>query len=193
MTITETINSVSSILQYFVPGFLGIKLFCYINRVKIAHLPCLIFSCAISYITISVLNIFPNINKNISVLGISGLSSIIIIALTFIISFILNCEKIQNFIILKTHDTLRDDYWEDGFDFKNGMNIKIYPKNEYFYVIGNLSLLSSYNSTERWLGVSNFGKYDRKTNDPILNEVYLKDDSACFNIRMSDIEYIETF
>lgn len=193
MTIIKTINNITAIMQFFVPGFLGVELFCGFTRIHVRNAVKILLSCVISYALISVLKLIPIVNKNLSTLPLSGLAILAAIGLAFLACNIVKSNRFQNFILRQSHGTIHTDYWQDAIDFENGMNVKIYPKDSKYYVIGDINLLSDYNDKERWISLSNFGKYDKSTNDPLKEELYELDDDSCYHIRLSDIEHIETF
>jgi len=89
--------------------------------------------------------------------------------------------------------TQNEDIWRDVLDLKSGSNLKIYLKNEDYYIIGHHK-----NQEEKgensWLAVSAFAKFDKTTNENYKNEPsFLDDESVLYLIRFSDIEHIEIF
>ena len=66
----------------------------------------------------------------------SAISSIIGIVVTAIITIIINRKWFINLSIWVFHKTPYDNIWMDVLDFTNGSNLKVYLKDEPFYIIG---------------------------------------------------------
>lgn len=193
MTISEIIDDITDILQLFIPGFCGLSVFCYLTHTQLKSETKVILSCVLSYVAISLLKLIPYVNTNFATLPLSGLAITILVLLSWLWAIIVRSEKFQNFLLRQSHGTIHTDYWQDALDFENGMNVKIYPKDKFYYVIGNINLLSEYESEERWISLSNFGKYSLEHNDPLENEIYLEGNDDCYHIRLADVDHIETF
>jgi len=96
-------------------------------------------------------------------------------------------------MIFLFHKTPNEDIWRDILDFKNGSNLKIYLKNENYYVIGHHKNIEE-KGEESWITLSGFAKFDKKTNENYMNEPsYINDESVIYMIRLIDIEHIEIF
>lgn len=157
-----------------------------------------IMSCVISYILISfifllrtkiqILELIPNMP-----ISNSGIAIILGTIFAFIVSIIFTCNWFSNFMIFLFHKTPNEDIWRDVLDLKYGSNLKIYLKNENYYVIGHHKNLEE-KGEESWITLSGFAKFDRKTNENYMNEPsYIDDESVIYMIRLADIEHIEIF
>lgn len=157
-----------------------------------------IMSCVVSYILISIIAFFrvkcsfmstiPDIaiiNSSIAVI----LGTVFSILLALIFSS--KCfSKITKFLF---HKTPNENIWRDVLDLKNGSNLKVYLKNEDYYIIGHHKNHEE-KEGESWLAVSAFGKFDKVTNENYKEEPkYLDDENVIYTIRFSDIEHIEIF
>lgn len=192
MTINRIINNITSVLQFFIPGFCGLSIFCYLTHTQLKDNTKTLLSCILSYVAISLLKLIPCVRK-FAALPLSGVAVIFLVLFSWLWALIVRSEKFQNFLLRQSHGTIHTDYWQDALDFENGMNIKIYPKNKSYYVIGDINLLSEYSEKERWISLSNFGKYNIDNNDPLKNEIYINEDNACYHIRLADIDHLETY
>ena len=123
----------------------------------------------------------------------SLLSFFIGIIITVLISLFLISKKISKILVTLFYKSINDDIWRDVFDFKNGSNLKIYIRDEDYYVIGNLNTYEEKGDSS-WFAVSGFAKYDKKTNKEYNNEKgFVGDQSTLYVIRLSDIEHIKVF
>ena len=91
------------------------------------------------------------------------------------------------------HKTLNDDIWRDVLDLERGSNLKVYLKDEDYYVIGHHKNHEE-KGNDSWLALSGFAKIDKTTNEECDNEPsYLDQNNKIFTVRFSDIEHIEIF
>lgn len=91
------------------------------------------------------------------------------------------------------HKTPNENIWRDIFDLHNGSNLKIYPKDREYYVIGHHKNHEE-KEGECWIALSAFAKYDKITNTVYKNEPsFLDNENAVFVARFSDIEHMEIF
>lgn len=192
------LDNIPTILQYFIPGYWTIFIFRYFCSKKMSSYITNIMACVISYILISCIALLRNkyewsssipdtpiVNSAIAV--IMGTMLAVIIGITFSSKWF---SKITVFLF---HKTPNDDIWRDVLDLKAGSNLKIYLKNEDYYVIGHHKNHEE-KEGESWLAVSAFCKNDKVTNQNYKNEPsFLEDESAIYTVRFSDIEHIEIF
>lgn len=155
-------------------------------------------SCVVSYILITLISLlrlkisFLKLIPDIPILN-SGIAIILGTIFAIIVSIIFTCNWFSNFMIFLFHKTPNEDIWRDVLDFKNGSNLKIYLKNENYYVIGHYKKLEE-KGEELWITLSGFAKFDKKTNENYMNEPsYINDESVTYMIRLTDIEHIEIF
>jgi len=191
-------DNIPKLLQYFVPGYWTIFAFKYFCSKKVSNEIMNIMSCVASYILISFvallrlkctfISVLPNnaiINSGIAIL--EGTIFAIIIAVIF------SSKWFSKFTVKLFHKTPNEDIWRDILDLRNGSNLKVYIKNEKYYVIGHHK-----NHEEKdgdcWLAISAFAKFDKDTNENYNEEPsFLNDDNIIYTIRFSDIEHIEIF
>ena len=196
--LNAVLDSIPTLLQYFIPGYWTIFIFKYFCSKKITHYITNIMACVISYILISFtilsrarfdfLDNVPNvpiINSCIAIM--LGTVSAIVVAMLF------SSKWFSKITVLLFHKTPNEDIWRDVLDLRNGSNLKIYIKSADYYIIGHHK-----NHEEKegdcWLAVTAFAKYDKKTNLICKNEPsFLDDENVIYTIRFSDIEHIEIF
>lgn len=122
-------------------------------------------------------------------------------AISVILGFIIVCiivalsqqKHIKRIMIRLFHKTLNNDIWRDVLDLKNGSNLKVYLKDNDYYIIGHYKNHEE-NGTDSWLALNAFAKYDKETNKKYKNEPsYLNDSNVIITVRFSDVEHIEIF
>lgn len=201
MRITELnliLENIPKLLQYFIPGYWTIFVFRYFCSKKTSDNVINIMSCVISYILVSFvallrlrcnfLSLLPDnaiINSSIAILG--GTLFAILFALIF------SSKWFSKFTVRLFHKTPNEDIWRDVLDLKYGSNLKLYLKNEDYYIIGHHK-----NHEEKdgdcWIAVSAFAKFDKSTNKNYKEEPYfLNDENVIYTVRFSDIEHLEIF
>lgn len=191
-------DSIPKVLQYFIPGYWTIFVFRYFCSKKVSDYIMNIMSCVVSYILISFVAIlrmkfsfisaFPNnaiINSGIAVLGGTLLASLF--------ALIFSSKWFSKFTVNLFHKTPNEDIWRDVLDLKYGSNLKLYLKNEEYYIIGHHKNHEEKDS-DCWIAVSAFAKFDKVTNKPYKEEPsFLNDENVIYTVRFSDIEHIEIF
>nr|DAY89472.1 MAG TPA: hypothetical protein [Caudoviricetes sp.] len=123
----------------------------------------------------------------------SGLSILLGTIIAVLAALIFSSVWFSKATVFLFHKTPNDDIWRDVLDLKDGSNLKIYLKNEDYYIIGHHKNHEEKDG-ESWLAVSAFAKFDKSTNANYRNEPsYLDDNNVIYTIRFSDIEHIEIF
>lgn len=192
----DIINSIPLILQYIIPGYLAIAVFGFALSKKIDTKNILFFSCVISYALLSF----------VSLLRIKWLqqipdTAVMNSALSIIIGFIFVCfvailsqrRWFRKITVKLFHKTLNNDIWRDILDLENGSNLKVYLKEQEYYIIGHHKNHEE-NGNDSWLALSAFAKFDKMTNELYKNEAsYLDRKDIIITVRFSDIEHIEIF
>lgn len=157
-----------------------------------------IMSCVISYILISFVALLRLKCSFISVLPDNAIinSCIAILEGTFfaILFALAFCGKqFSNLTVKLFHKTPNEDIWRDIIDLKHGSNLKLYLKNEEYYIIGHHKGHEE-KGNDGWIAVSAFAKFDKNTNKNYKNEPsFLDDENVIYTVRFSDIEHIEIF
>lgn len=156
-----------------------------------------IMSCVISYLLITVVSISRTLIPFSKIPDTILANSAICFAIGTIgaisVSLVFTSNFFSKFMIRFFQKTPNDNIWKDILDLKNGSNLKIYVKDQNYYVIGHHR-----NHEEKdgdcWLALSAFAKYDKETNKNYKNEPsYLEDENCIYTIRFSEIEHIEVF
>lgn len=123
----------------------------------------------------------------------SGLSIIIGILSVCIITILSQRKWFKKITIKLFHKTLNNDIWRDIFDLENGSNLKVYLKDQDYYIIGHLKNHEE-KGNDSWIALSAFAKFDKETNKNYKNEPsYLDKKDVIITVRFSDIEHIEIF
>lgn len=170
--------------------------FCFILSKKINEKNMMVFSCVASYLLLSLVSL-------IRLKWFSQLPDTAIInsALSTIIGLVLVCFSIvisqikwfKKITVKLFNKTLNNDIWRDILDFTNGSNLKVYLRNQEYYIIGHHKNHEE-NGESSWLALSAFGKFDKETNLPYKKEPsYLNRSDVIIAVRFSDIEHIEIF
>lgn len=195
--ILSIINNIPNLLQYFVPGFLSLMLFLKLTSKKISKLYFIIFSCVYSYIFISIIGFVnacigtkeflsdPLVVSALSILG--GILCSLIFALAF------TSPKFKKLLLKYFHRTPNDDIWLDIFDLEKGSNLKVYLKNEDYFIIGQYRLHEE-KGEESWFALSGFSTYKKESNELIRSYLDTKQKDKVFvTFRLKDVEHIEVF
>lgn len=194
--ILNVIKELPLILQYVVPGYCCIILLQFTTSKKIDGKYLLVISCVLSYILLSLVSLlrikwFKRV-PDLAMLN-SGISILLGIVIICILSILFQRVWFKKLMVKLFHKTPNEDIWRDVLDLDNGSNLKVYLKNEKYYIIG-----SHKNHEEKgddsWLALSGFVKMDKETNEIYNNEPdFSNDNSVIITVRFSDIEHIEIF
>ena len=192
------LDSIPTLLQYYVPGYWAIFIFKYFSSKKISSQMNMIMSCVVSYILISMIVFLRSLIEQLSLIPDiaitnSGLAILLGTIFSIILSIIFSSKRFSKITVALFHKTPNEDIWRDILDLKSGSNLKVYLKNEDYYVIGHHKNQEE-NGDASWIALSSFAKFDKETNENYKNEPsFLDDESVTFAIRLSDIEHIEIF
>lgn len=155
------------------------------------------FSCAISYLLLAFLSLlrtksfFKDIPDN-AIIN-SAITICIGIILSIMFGIIFTTKWFKRVMVKFVHKSPSDDIWRNVLDFEHGSGLKVYVKNEDYYVIGSHKGHEE-KENDSWLAISAFSKHDKATNEYYDNEPsFENDENALFTIRFSDIEHIEVF
>ncbi len=85
--------------------------------------------------------------------------------------------------------------WRDVIDLDNGSNLKIYVKDDNYYVYGHFRNVEEHED-DPYIAVFGYGKFDKVTNELLEYENHyldddIKNDSHIYMIRMSNVDHIE--
>lgn len=196
----EILDNLPLILQYIVPGYLTIKWFEFTLSKKADTKNMLIFSCVVSYCLLSIVSLLKvRLFQSMPDTAIINSALAIILGIVFIsIIAILSQQKHFRKLTVKLfHKTLNDDIWRNVLDLERGSNLKVYLKNQDYYLIGHHKNHEE-KGNDSWLALSAFGKYDKATNknyksDPNFTENKRENEFRIITVKFSDIEHIEIF
>ena len=170
------------------------------TNVAISNTYTIIFSCVLSYILLSIselvfiwIKCLSQFRNNIYVRSVISITIGLILAIIFSMCF--HTKKLKEFMKSIAGKTQYDEIWRDVIDLEGGSNLKIYIKNENYYVFGHFRNIEEH-KTDPYIAVFGYGKFDKITNKLIDEESNhmdddLKDDSNIFVIRMSNVEHME--
>lgn len=157
-----------------------------------------IMSCVISYMLIAFISLMRiKFEKDVSLPDTaiinSGIALVLGTILSIILAMLFTCKCFSRITVFLFHKTPNEDIWRDVLDLQSGTNLKIYLRNEDYYVIGHHKSQEE-NGEESWIALSAFAKFDKNTNENYKNEPsFLDDESVIYTVRISDIEHIEVF
>ena len=193
--VTALVDNIPLILQYIVPGYCCIKILCFSLNKRLDLKTEIIISCIISYALLSLFSLikivyfndFPN-----NVLANSAICILIGITISTILERFIKSKIGRELFVYLYNQTINENIWGDIIDYKNGSNLKIYIRDEEYYVIGHFKN-HEINKEDCWFALSSFGKYNKTTNQPYNNEQPFNKDNIIYTVRLSDIEHIEVF
>lgn len=188
------------ILQYFIPGFLCLIIFKGITGTNMSNTYTAIFSCVFSYILLSMSELLFIWIKPLKLFSTNiYIRSIISIVIGLILSIIFgvcyHTKRLGKIIKSISGKTQYQRIWRDIIDLDNGSNLKIYVKNDSYYVYGHFRNVEEYED-DPYIAVFGYGKYNKVTNELIENEIDymnedLKNDNHIYMIKMSNVDHIE--
>lgn len=194
------IENIPVILQYFIPGFLCLIIFKGIIGINISNTYTAIFSCVFSYILLSISELIfiwvkdlEQFKTNVYVRSIISIIIGLILSIIFGICYhTKRLGKIMKFISGKTQ---YQKIWRDVIDLDNGSNLKIYVKDDNYYVYGHFRNVEEHED-DPYIAVFGYGKYNKITNELIENEInYMNDNlennNHIYMIKMSNVDHIE--
>lgn len=191
-------NNIPKLLQYFIPGYWTIFVFKYFCSKKTSNYITNVMSCVISYILISFVELlrvycnFMSAFPNNAIIN-SCIATFEGTLLTIFLSLVFCSKRFSNLTVKLFHKTPNEDIWRDILDLNHGSNLKLYLKNEDYYIIGHHKDHEE-KGNDGWIAVSAFAKFDKNTNKNYKNEPsFLNDENVIYTIRFSDIEHIEIF
>lgn len=88
------------------------------------------------------------------------------------------------------HKTPNNNIWRDVLDLRNGSNLKLYIREEDYYVMGHHRNIEE-KGDDSWVVLTGFIKLN-KSDDTEL-ESHKGDNKSMIAIRLADVEYAEIF
>ena len=193
-TISQILENIPVLLQYYIPGLWAITVFKYFCSKEIRAESQTILSCVVSYVLLSIADLLANISflgstKNL-VWGKSGISIILGTLLAFFVSWIFCAKWFSQVMVKLFHKTPNDNIWRDVLDLRNGSNLKLYIREEDYYVMGHHRNIEE-KGDDSWIVLTGFVKLNKSDNTEL--ESHKGDNKSMIAIRLADIEYAEIF
>lgn len=155
-------------------------------------------SCVFSYILLSLIELIfvfakssDEIKNNLYIRSFIGIA--IGTVLSIIFSAIYYSKSFGNFLKSISHKTQYESIWRDVINFKTGSNLKVYIKNENYYVYGSFKCIEI-NQIDPYISIDRYGKYDKITNELLEYEEFYFEDEKCehiYVIKMSNVDHVE--
>ncbi len=176
----EIIKSIPYIFQYYTPGLLTLFIYNHFRPLKIS-ISYHAVACAISYLLISIINLFFKIQSPV----INCISATILGTILSLCSiYIMQSKYFNSFTTKIFYQTMNDDVLTDCVDYKNGSNLIIKLREENFCIHGHYRL-----HDKKEIKLSAYMKIDLLNGEQIVN--YENDDTKVIVVNRSDIEYLE--
>ena len=192
------LDSIPKVLQYFIPGYWSLFIFRYFCSKRMSNYMMNLMSCVVSYILIAIIT-FMRVKIGFlllipdNALVNSAIAIFMGTVLSICIALIVSRKWFSNVMVYWFHKTTNDDIWREVINWKDGSNLKIYLKDQEYYLIGHQKNMEE-KGEESWIAISAFGKFDKKTNENYREEPsYLDDENVIYTVRLSDIEHMEIF
>ena len=193
-TISQILENIPVLLQYYLPGLWTITVFKYFCSKEIQAESQTILAGVVSYVLLSISDLLSNIPflgfiKD-SVLGRSGISIILGTLLALLVSSIFCAKWFSGVMVKLFHKTPNDNIWRDVLDLTHGSNLKLYIRDADYYVIGHHRNIEE-KGDDSWIVLTEFIKHSKDDNRVI--ETHDGKEKDMIAIRLSDVEYAEIF
>ena len=193
-TISQILENIPVLLQYYLPGLWTITVFKYFCSKEIQKESQTILACVVSYVLLSISDLLSNIPfigfiKD-SVWGKSGISIILGTLLALLISSAFCATWFSGLMVKLFHKTPNDSIWRDVLDLTHGSNLKLYIRDADYYIIGHHRNIEE-KGDDSWIVLTEFIKYS-KNSDQVI-ETHEREGKDMIAIRMSDVEYAEIY
>lgn len=192
------LDSIPKVLQYFIPGYWSLFIFRYFCSKRMSNYMMNLMSCVVSYILMAIIT-FMRVKIGFlllipdNALVNSAIAIFMGTVLSICIALIVSRKWFSNVMVYWFHKTTNDDIWREVINWNDGSNLKIYLKDQEYYLIGHQKNMEE-KGEESWIAISAFGKFDKKTNENYREEPsYLDDENVIYTVRLSDIEHMEIF
>ena len=182
------LQNIPTVLQYFLPGYWGVILFSFLNSKKIDRKMILVLSCLFSYLSITLISLFRQIDNALILSGVSFLSLTI---LSIIISILYSVKWFKKVLVKLFHKTPHSDIWRDILEFDKGTNLKVYFKENNIGIIGH-HVVHEEKGNDSWFAVSAPIKFNVDT-EKIIDDKNKDNEDVIVTFRLSDVEHIEVF
>ena len=193
-TISQILENIPVLLQYYLPGLWTITVFKYFCSKEIQTESQTILACVVSYVLLSLSDLLSNLPflqfiRN-SVWGKSGISIILGTLLALFISSVFGARWFSLVMVKLFHKTPNDNIWRDVLDLTHGSNLKLYIRGADYYVVGHHRNIEE-NGDGSWIVLTGFIKYGKDSDKKMEDHEGKQKDMIA--VRMSDVEYVEIF
>ncbi len=185
---TLLLQNIPMVLQYFLPGYWAIILFSFLNSKKVDRKMILVLSCLFSYLSISLISLFRQIDNTLIM---SGISFIVLTLSAIAVSVLYSAKWFKRILVKLFHKTPYNDIWHDVLDLDKGSNLKVYFKNNNIGLIGHHKVHEE-NGDASWFAISAPIKFNVET-DSIVDDTNKDNENIVFTFRLIDVEHIEIF
>lgn len=182
------LQDIPIVLQYFLPGYWSIRLLSFFTSRTIDRKERLLLSCLLSYLSISIISLFYKIDN---VLMLSGISFILLTALTIIASMMYSTKWFKKILVKFFYKTPYNDIWHDILDLHNGSNVKVYFKNSQIGIIGHHKVHEE-NGDNSWFAISAPIKFDIETNE-VVEDANQDNEDFVVTFKLNEVEHMEIF
>lgn len=148
----------------------------------------LVLSCLFSYLSITLISLFRQIDNT---LILSGISFVVLTVLTIIISILYSTKWFKKVLVKLFHKTPHGDIWRDILEFDKGSNLKVYFKDSDVGLIGHHKVHEE-KGDDSWFAISAPIKFDVKTDEPI-DDSNKDNEGVIITFKLSNVEHIEVF
>ena len=183
---TDFIDKLPTIISYFLPGYIGLKIFLSVSGIKLHEYEKYPIACALSYCIVGLIelgrNSFVSTNSPVSV-WVFILATIISIFIGYGAAVVFYSEPFRNFLADKFKYSPAVDTWENTYDYKRGSQVMLKMKNGK-YIRGVITSVGNV-SSDPWMALSNYDVITAERNVEL--ETACKDERLIINI--NDVEY----
>ena len=181
-TISQILENIPVLLQYYLPGLWTITVFKYFCSKEIQTESQTILACVVSYVLLSISDLL----SNIPFLGVIKLGTL----LALLVSSIFCAKWFSKVMVTLFHKTPNDNIWRDVLDLTHGSNLKLYIRDANYYIIGHHRNIEE-KGDDSWIVLTEFIKHSKDDNRVI--ETHDGKEKDMIAIRLSDVEYAEIF
>lgn len=182
------LKNIPTVLQYFLPGYWAVILFSFLNSKKIDRKMILVLSCLFSYLSITLISLFKQIDNT---LVLSGVSFMVLTVLVIVISILYSAKWFKKVLVKLFHKTPHSDIWSDILEFDKGSNLKVYFKGNDVGVIGH-HVVHEEKGNDSWFAISAPIKFNVDT-EKTIDDSNKDNEDVIVTFRLSDVEHIEVF
>lgn len=188
MEIRELIAYISDILQYFVPGYIFMAVFCFINMSEISERSHMVLlSVVISYVINSAVRIFIAGHTAVSV----AISLVAAVLAGVIVSFVIKSNVFHSVLMKIGCRTINKNIFVDMLMCEDGCYVRLYGKDGKRIYEGDLFRLGE-DYPEPWVALVNYKIYEIKDGE-LCDITDHTTPNKSVMVRMNDVERVEIY